>query len=67
MFRLLLGLELDHATIAAMAAVVLLFGLVAGHRVHFWLWYASPWVRRHVPADSGAWIGLIAGSAVLLL
>lgn len=46
-------------------AITLASGTVAGMRLHRWLFYRTPWGRR-LPADTGAWAGLIIAGLLLL-
>jgi hypothetical protein len=46
-------------------AITLASGTISGMRLHRWLYYRSAWGRR-LPADTGAWLGLIVAGLFLL-
>ncbi|KQT54616.1 hypothetical protein ASG43_03250 [Aureimonas sp. Leaf454] len=65
MVRLMLDAELSTTVVAAGSLLTLAFGLVLGHRGHFWLWFHAPGIERHLPTDAGALLGLASAMAVL--
>lgn len=46
-------------------AITLASGTITGMRVHRWLFYRTTWGER-LPADTGAWLGLLIALAVLV-
>lgn len=51
--------------VVAGVAITLASGTISGMRVHRWLFYRSAWARR-LPADTGAWLGLLVAGLLLL-
>jgi hypothetical protein len=45
--------------------ITLASGTISGMRLHRWLYYRSEFGRR-LPADTGAWVGLIVSGLLLL-
>lgn len=49
------------------AAVIAVSHMIAGHRLHRWLWHSLPSIGQRLPTDIGAWIGLAVGLVVAYL
>ena len=47
--------------IFAGAVILILGNMIAGHRLHAWLYNRIPQVGGRVPRDAGAWLGLCVG------
>ncbi len=65
MVKLLVQADLSTAVIMAGVAIMLVSGGVTGHRLHRWLYYEAPAIGRRLPADIGAWVGLLVAALLL--
>lgn len=57
--------DIPLGIVVAGVAITLASGTISGMRVHRWLFYKTSWGRR-LPADTGAWAGLIVSGLLLL-
>lgn len=52
--------------LVAGSLIVIAGTAISGHQLHRWLFYSVPSIGQRLPADSGAWAGLIIGILVLI-
>jgi hypothetical protein len=57
--------DIPLGIVAAGTVITLASGTITGMRLHRWIFYNTPWGRR-LPADTGAWLGLIVAGLMLL-
>lgn len=57
--------DLPLSIVVLGVVITLASGTITGMRVHRWLFYRSRWARR-LPADTGAWAGLLLAGLLLL-